>query len=65
MFQNRHCRFVKVADQAGSRADVESVVERQFLAVEFFKMLLEVAVERGFLMRILAVTQMSNERHHQ
>ena len=65
MFQNRNRCFVKVADQAGGCADVENVVKGQFLAVQFFKMLVEVAIERSFLMRILAVTQMSNERHRQ
>ena len=57
MFQNRDGRLVEFADQIRRCADVENVVKGKFLAVQFFKMLVEIAVERSGLMRIFAVTQ--------
>ena len=52
--------FAKFRDQIGGRADVENVVKGKFLAVQFFKMLVEIAVERSGLMRIFAVTQIAS-----
>ena len=49
---------LKLEHQVGRRADVEDVVERKLLAVELLRDLEEVAVERAFLMRILAVAEL-------
>jgi hypothetical protein len=38
-------------------ADVEDVVVGEFLAVELLEVLVEIAVERGLLVRILAVAE--------
>ena len=43
-------------------ADVENVVKGKFLAVKFFEVLVEIAVERGGLMRIFSVTQPRYQR---
>ena len=49
-------------DQIRRRADVENVVKGKFLAMKFFEMLVEIAVERGGLMWIFAVTQPRHQR---
>src|SRR5205807_8479861 len=62
VFQNRDRRFLKLGDQISRRADVENVVKRKFLAVEFFEMSIEVAIERGGLMRVFPVAQTHGKR---
>ena len=62
VFQNRDRRFLKLGDQISRRADVENVVKRKFLAVEFFEMSIEVAVKRRGLMRVFPVAQTHGKR---
>ena len=62
VLQDRDGRFRKFRDQISGRADVENVVKREFLAMQFLEMLVEIAIERGGLMRIFAVTQAGNQR---
>ena len=57
MLQNRDGRFVELGDQICGGADVENVVKGKFLAVKFLETVIEVAVERGGLMRVFAVAQ--------
>lgn len=47
----------ELADQTHGRVDVEEVVVRDFLAVELLEQPVQIAVERGGLMRVLAVAQ--------
>src|SRR5947199_363823 len=49
------------ADQIRRGADIENVVKGKFLAVKFFEMFIEIAVECRVLMRIFSITQ----PHHQ
>ena len=62
MFQDRDGRLAEFRDETGRGADIENVVKRKLLAVELLEMLVEIAVERGGLMRIFAVTQPRRER---
>jgi hypothetical protein len=65
MLQDCNRRFLKVANQTSRRADVENVVKRQVLAVQFFKVPIKITVERCFLMGIFAVTQVRHQWHRQ
>ena len=47
----------ELADQTHGRVDVEEVVVRDFLAVELLEQPVQIAVERGGLMRVLTVAQ--------
>ena len=62
MLQNRDGWFVELGDQICGGADVENVVKGKFFAVKFLETAIEVAVERGGLMRVFAVTQPRRER---
>ena len=62
MLEDRDGGFAELLDQFGRGGDVEDVVIREFLAVEFFEMLVEVAVERRGLVRVLAVAQGGDQR---
>ena len=55
----------KFGDQIRGRADVENVVKGEFLAVKLFEMPFEIAVKRGGLMRIFAVTQTRHQRQRE
>ena len=55
-------RLGEFLDQLGGGGDIEDVVVGKFLAVELFEMLVEVAVERGGLVRIFAVAEPRDER---
>src|SRR5208282_2116893 len=60
VLENRNYRTLLVLElehQVHRRADIDDVVERQFLAVKLMCDLEEAAVERAGLMRILAVAQ--------
>ena len=48
---------LELLDQLGRGGDVEDVVIGKLLAVELLEMLVEIAVERGRLVRVFAVTQ--------
>ena len=62
MLQDRNGRLGKFGDQIRRRADVQNVVKREFLAVQFLEVPVEIAVERRGLMRVLPVTQPRDER---
>ena len=50
-------RLGKFLDELGGGGDIEDVVEGEFLAVELLEVLVEIAVERGLLVRVLAVAE--------
>src|SRR5262249_56247886 len=62
VLQNCDSRLFEFGDQVGRRGDVENVVKGKVLAVEFFEVLVEIAVERGVLMWVFAVTQPHRQR---
>ena len=62
VFQNRDGRLGEFGDEISRRADVQNVVKRKFLPVQFLEVPFEIAVERGGLMRVLPVTQARHER---
>ena len=62
MFKNCDGRLFEFGDQLRRRADVENVVKGEFLPVKLFKILVEIAVERGGLMRIFSVAQSHCQR---
>src|SRR5436190_9702222 len=62
MLQYRDGRLFEFGDQICRRADVENVIKGKFLAVEFFEVIVEIAVERRGLMRIFSVTQSHHQR---
>ena len=57
MFHDYEGRFVELFDQVDRRVDVEHVVVRDVLAVQFVEQSFEVAVEDGRLVGILPVAQ--------
>ena len=57
MFKDCDSRLLKFGDQIRRRADVENVVKGKFLAMEFFEIFVEIAIQRSGLMRIFSVTQ--------
>src|SRR4051812_47750651 len=61
VFQNRNGWLAKLRDQICRGTDVENVIKRKFLAVNFLETFFKASVERGGLMRIFAVTQTHSE----
>ena len=57
MLQDGHRRSLKLTDQVSSRRDVQNIIVGQFLALKLRKMVVERAVERRLLMRILPVAK--------
>ena len=62
MLQYRDRGLFEFGYQIRRRTNVENVVKRKFLAVEFFEALVKIAVERGGLMWIFPVTQPHHQR---
>ena len=57
VFQDRDRGLGELGNQGRRRADIENVVIGKFLALEFFKIRTEVAVEFGLLVRVLTVAE--------
>src|SRR5277367_6662984 len=60
VLENRHHGeplVLELEHQVHRRADIDDVVEREFLAVKLMRNFVEAAVERAHLMRILAVAE--------
>jgi len=62
VLEDRNRRLGKFRDQVRGGADIEDVVIRELLAVELFKIRVEVPVELGLLVRVFAVAQAHLER---
>ena len=57
MFQNGERQFVKLINQVNGSIDVEQVVVRDFLTVNLFEHIVELAIELSSLVRVFTVTQ--------
>jgi len=57
VLQDADGRTLELADEVGRGGDIEDVVIAQFLALELVEGLVERAVERGLLVRVLAVAE--------
>ena len=57
VLENRNGRLRKFVDEFRGGGNVQDVVEGEFLAVQFLKILVQFPVERRLLVRVLAVTK--------
>ena len=57
MLQDANRRALELTDKVGRGGDIEDVVIAEFLALQLFEGLVEGTVERGLLVRVLAVAE--------
>ncbi len=65
VLEDGHGGLLKLADQVSGGGDVDDVVVGKFLALKLLEALVEAPVERGLLVRVLAVAQLLRQRHFQ
>ena len=62
MLQDADRRALELADEVGRGGDIEDIVIAEFLALQLFEGFVERAVERGLLVRVLAVAEALGNR---
>ena len=62
MLQDANRRALELTDEVGRGGDIEDVVIAEFLALQLFESLVEGTVERGLLVRVLAVAEALGDR---
>ena len=62
MFQDRNRRLFEFGNQIRGRANVENVIEGEFLAMKLFEIFVKITVKSGALVWVFSVSQAHRQR---